>query len=388
MAEQTVLTMVQNILSRMSSDEVNSIGDTPESLQVATILQNKYYDIVARGTLTIDETLFQLSPSDNSNNPVQMVLPDGVSRIDWLQYFDTNPLDNTQTDQFGSFKHDLNTNLVSSVAWQTTSTSSVTIPVLSTGTLTFTVASGTLPVVLNHFIHTISLTPFILGNVVAYVGTSLTMSITNVSGPGTFNNWIISSATPPNIPPGYKYVEIVPNDYFLNIVNKLDLTQPNTLSYVFNDGLAQFTFRCRNDRTPMMCTVIQNNWVLFDSFDATQDSTLQASKTLGFGQVVLVFNLQANFVPKLDDQQFPLLLNETTSLAFYELKQMPHAKADEEIKRQWAVAQKTKSKSNKPSYFDQLSDFGRVPMTGGYGGYPPNLWMRNSIGNSCEVNSP
>jgi len=382
MAEQTVLTMVQNILSRMSSDEVNSIGDTPESLQVATLLQNKYYDIVARGTLTIDETLFQLIPSDNSNNPVQMVIPEGVSRIDWLQYFDTNPLDNTQTDQFGSFAHDLNIDLVSSVAWQTTSVSSVTIPVIPTGTVTFTVSSSTLPVVLNQFIEAISGNSYILGNVVAYVGTALTMSITNVSGPGIFSNWIISSATPPDIPPGYKYVEIVPNDYFLNIVNKLDLTQPNTLSYVFDDGIAKFTFRCRNDRTPMMCTVIQNNWVLFDSFDATQDSTLQASKTLGFGQVVPVFKLQDNFIPKLDDQQFPLLLNETTSLAFYELKQMPHAKADEEIKRQWAVAQKTKSKSNKPSYFDQLSDFGRVPRTGGYGGYPPNLWMRNSIGNA------
>ena len=122
MAEQTVSAMVQNILSRMSSDEVNSIGDTTESQQVAQLLQNKYYDIVARGSLTIDETLFQLTPSDNANNPVQMLLPAGVSRIDWLQYFDTNPLDNTQTDQFGAFSHDLNTNLVSSVAWTTIST--------------------------------------------------------------------------------------------------------------------------------------------------------------------------------------------------------------------------------------------------------------------------
>ena len=382
MAEQTVLTMVQNILSRMSSDEINSIGDTPESLQVATILQNKYYDIVARGTLTIDETLFQLIPSDDSNNPVQMIIPEGVSRIDWLQYFDTNPLDNTQTDQFGAFSHDLNTNLVSSVAWTTTSTSSVTIPVLPSGTVTFTVASSTLPVSLNQLVEATSSTSFILGRVLAYVGTSLTLNITSASGPGTFNNWILSSANPPRIPPGYKYVEIVPVDYFLNIVNKLDLTQNNTFAYTFNDNLATFQFRYRNDRTPLMCTIIQNNWVLFDSFDATQDSTLQASKTLGFGQVVPVFLLQDNFVPRLDDQQFPLLLNETTSLAFYELKQMPHAKADEEIKRQWAVAQKTKSKSNKPSYFDQLSDFGRVPRTGGYGGYPPNLWMRNSIGNA------
>src|SRR5712692_7630250 len=117
MAEQTVLTMVQNILSRMSSDEVNSIGDTSESMQVAQILQNKYYDIVARGNLTLDETLFQLNPSDTFIAPVTMTLPVGVARIDWLQYFDTNPLDNLQTDQFGAFSHGLNLDLVSSVRW-------------------------------------------------------------------------------------------------------------------------------------------------------------------------------------------------------------------------------------------------------------------------------
>jgi hypothetical protein len=385
MAEQTVLTMVQNILSRMSSDEVNSIGDTTESMQVAQILQNKYYDIVARGSLTIDETLFQLVPSDNATNPVMMLLPQGVSRIDWLQYFDTNPLDNTQTSQFGSYKHSLNTNLVSSVAWTTTSSSTVTIPSSPSGSVVFVVASSTLPVTNGQLVQASSGSNSIIGNVSNYTGTNLSINVTSTVGAGTFSSWIITSINVPNVPPGYKYVEIVPIDYFLNIVNRYDISQAGTFAYNFNDGLSNFTFRYRNDHQPTMCTVIQNNWVLFDSFDGTQDSTLQASKTMAFGQIVPVFLLQDNFVPRLDDQQFPLLLNEATSLAFYELKQMPHAKADEEVKRQWAVAQKTKSKANKPTFFDQLSNFGRVPRTGGYGGYPPNLWMRNSLGNSASL---
>lgn len=377
--------MVQNILSRMSSDEVNSIGDTTESMQVAQILQNKYYDIVARGSLTIDETLFQLVPSDNATNPVMMLLPQGVSRIDWLQYFDTNPLDNTQTSQFGSYKHSLNTNLVSSVAWTTTSSSTVTIPSSPSGSVVFVVASSTLPVTNGQLVQASSGSNSIIGNVSNYTGTNLSINVTSTVGAGTFSSWIITSINVPNVPPGYKYVEIVPIDYFLNIVNRYDISQAGTFAYNFNDGLSNFTFRYRNDHQPTMCTVIQNNWVLFDSFDGTQDSTLQASKTMAFGQIVPVFLLQDNFVPRLDDQQFPLLLNEATSLAFYELKQMPHAKADEEVKRQWAVAQKTKSKANKPTFFDQLSNFGRVPRTGGYGGYPPNLWMRNSLGNSASL---
>ncbi len=388
MATQTVLTMVQNILSRMSSDEVNSISETAESMQVAQLLQNKYYDLVARGDLIIDDTLFQLNPSDNSTNPVMMTLPVGFTRIDWLQYFDTNPLDNTQTSQFGSFAHSLNVNLVSSIKWTTTSSSSVTIPSTPSGVVVFVVSSSTLPVTSGQLVQATSGANSIIGNVSNYVGTTLTINITSTVGSGTFGSWIISSVNVPNIPPGYKYVEIVPIDYFLNIVNRFDISQAGTFQYTFTDDVAKFNFRYRNDHQPTMCTVISNKWVLFDMFDNTQDSTLQASKTMAYGQRVPTFLLQDNYVPFLNDHQFPLLLNETTSLAFYELKQMPHAKADQEIKRQWAVTQKTKSIAHKPSYFDQLSNFGRVPRTGGYGGYPPNLWMRNSLGNSASMGAP
>lgn len=379
MAQQTVLTMVQNVLSRMSSDEVDSIGDTVEAQQVAQILQNKYYDIVARGSLTIDETLFQLNPSNSASIPVTMTLPVGVSRIDWLQYFDTNPLDNTQNDQFGAFSHGLNVDIVSSVRWTTTSTSNITIPSSPSGTVTFTVASSTLPATVGQLVQATSGANSIIGNVAQYVGTTLVLTVSNVVGSGTFSSWIISSISVPNVPPGYKYVDIVPVDYFLDIINRFDITQSNVKFYTFNDGLSNFNFRYRTDHTPTMCTVIQNNWVIFDALDVTQDSTLQASKTLAFGQIVPTFLLQDNFVPRLDDQQFPLLLNEATSLAFYELKQQTHIKADEEIKRQWAVAQKTKSKSNKPNYFDQFYNMGRVPRTGGYGTYPPYVWMRQGM---------
>ena len=44
----TLLEMTQDILSNMSSDEVNSISDTTESLQVATIIKQKYFDLISR----------------------------------------------------------------------------------------------------------------------------------------------------------------------------------------------------------------------------------------------------------------------------------------------------------------------------------------------------
>jgi len=67
------------------------------------------------------------------------------------------------------------------------------------------------------------------------------------------------------------------------------------------------------------------------------------------------------FIPELDDQQFPLLLNEAKSLAFFELKQTPHTKAEQEARRQWTSLQRDKSVDDKPSSFDALPNFGRRP---------------------------
>jgi hypothetical protein len=380
MAEATVLQMVQNILSRMSSDTVNSISDTPESLQVATILQNKYYDIVARGDLSLDEQIFQLVASNDPTQPTVMSFPDTASRLDWIQYFDSNVLDSQQISQFGAYRHNLNTDIVNTVSWVTTSTTSVTI---GTGNQTWTVGAS-LPVAVGQNVIAVSGINTMFGSVVSYSGTTLVVNISSTTGAGTFNAWVIQNSNFNSLP-GYKYVDVVPLDYFLDVTNRFDNTQNNVKSYSFPYGGNTFNLRYQNNHQPSMCTVLSNQWILFDCYDSTQDSTLQSGKTLCYGQMVPTFTLSDTFVPFLDDQQFPLLLNEATSLAFYELKQMPHAKADEEIKRQWAVTQKMKSIANKPGYFDQLSNFGRVPRTGGYGGYPIYRWMRGGVGGGSKV---
>jgi hypothetical protein len=84
-----------------------------------------------------------------------------------------------------------------------------------------------------------------------------------------------------------------------------------------------------------------------------------------FGQVVPSFLLQDSFIPDLDAQQFPLLINEAKTLAFFELKQQPHQLAMQEVKRQWSTVQKNKSINNRPTYFNELADFGRRSWTGG-----------------------
>lgn len=284
MAKLTLLDMTQQILSNMSSDEVNSIGDTTESMQVANIIKQKYLDIVSRSALPEHDQFFQLTASTDPDLPVLMYVPDYVNKIEEVKYFDSNVLDNA--DSASNFEHDVDTD------------------------------------------------------------------ITNTVNPAT-------------IPaPGYKYVTILPIRQFVETINTFNPTDSNVVTYTFNNATnsfpANFTFYCRNDGQPNYCAIISNYYVLFDRYDATQDNTLQSSKTMCFGQVAPSFSLDDNFIPDLDDKEFPLLLNEAKALAFYELKQMPHQKAEQEIKRQWSSIQKNKAEVNKPSYFDRLPDFGRT----------------------------
>jgi hypothetical protein len=167
-------------------------------------------------------------------------------------------------------------------------------------------------------------------------------------------------------PPAFEDVQILPNKDFLDMQNTLDLTQPNVGSFLFNDQLQSntevldtFPINYRNDKQPQFCTVIQNYFFLFDSYDNTQDAGLQSSKTLCQGFITPLWQMVDTFVPDLDDWAVPLLLNEAKALAFYELKQTIHPHAEREIDRQWVALQKTKAVVNKPSWFDQLPNFGR-----------------------------
>lgn len=279
--QYTLLELTQNILSGMSSDEVNSISDSTESLQVATILRNKYFDIITRVNLPEHQQLIQLEPSLNVAEPVMMFVPNNVAEIVWLKYFNTNPQDTASTTD----THDVNTDIP---ADETTSTGVI---------------------------------------------------------------------------PGYQYVTILPIEQFIEYTNSFNPSDTDVESFVFNSNVngipGTYTFYYKNDNQPSFCTILSNYYVIFDSYDSTQDSTLQASKTMAWGRVIPVFEMVDSFIPNLDDEQFQLLLNEAKALAYFELKQMSHPFAQQEIKRGWSTVQKNKSKSNKPSYFNALPDFGR-----------------------------
>lgn len=277
----TNLQYVQSILSSLGSDEVNSCGDTTESLQVLEILRTTYFNMQNRLHLPEHQQLIQLEPSLDVNIPVLMYVPDNVSKIEWIKYFNNTPV---ETANNSDFQHDLN------------------VDITSDGNSTIA-------------------------------------------------------------PPGYNYVIILPIQEFIDVTNSFNPSNSNVLSYTFTDNLnnipGTYTFYYKNNKQPQYCTIVSNHYVLFDGYDSSTDTTLQNSKTMAFGQILPSWSNEDNFYPNISDEQVPLLLNEAKSLAYFELKQSIHTKAEQEAKRQWSSVQKDKATINRPTYFDQLPDFGR-----------------------------
>lgn len=90
----TLLDIVQTVLSSVEGDEVNSITETTEAVQVALIVKRSFYNIATRADLPEHSGLFNLTASDAST-PVVMYKPDTVSSINWLKY-DKQTLENPE----------------------------------------------------------------------------------------------------------------------------------------------------------------------------------------------------------------------------------------------------------------------------------------------------
>jgi len=243
----SLLDMVQNILSRLDSDEVNSISDTTEARQVAELIKTAYFNIVSRAALPEHEKIFSLLASGDPSQPVLMLRPDDVNRIDWIKYLNADQSLNE-----------------------------------------------------------------------------------------------------------YEYVTIYPLQQFLDLTQRVNDTDSNIGSLTFNGK----TFYFSNNGQPRFCTILENKYILFNSYDISIDTTLQSTKSMCFGQKIPTFSMGDSFIPDLDDRQFPLLLNEATSLAFLELKQIANEHSERESRRQWNNLQRSKD-TNQLSAFDQLPSFGR-----------------------------
>lgn len=80
----TLLEMVQDILSSMDSDTVNSIADTEEALQVAQVIKTTYANMVVLKDLDCFRKTTQLMNVSDPTRPNYMRLPENTSKMTYL----------------------------------------------------------------------------------------------------------------------------------------------------------------------------------------------------------------------------------------------------------------------------------------------------------------
>lgn len=253
----TLLDYVQDILSSLDSDEVNSISDTTESAQVAKVVKSSYNALVSRLNLPDHYQLFELDASGDSTKPTLMYRPSTAESLIWIKY--NSPTPSETRDQFLD-------------------------------------------------------------------------------------------------------VTFQPLEVFLDRMYLLSEDESNVVSFNHTVGTSTLTFLCTNDNNPRYFTSTDDRTLVFDSYLASVDTTLQATKSLAYGKIAQTFTMSDSFVPFTDVETSTILLNEAKALAFAELKQSQHAKAEQTARRLLIHNQKAKrAVDNDRSELDRLPNYGRRP---------------------------
>lgn len=236
--KKTLLEIVQDILSDLSGDEVNSITDTTEAEQVARIVRETYEHIIVKADLPETFGLFELDASGSTSKPVLMTVPSTVDSVQWVKY---------------------------------------------------------------------------------------------------------NCITTDDVYPKWSEMQYIPLQSFLDRMYNLPAETDSTIetfSQTVNGASVDFYYF--NDRAPSLYTTIDDVTFIFDAYDSSVDTTLQKNKSLGWGKLLRTFSLTDSYIPDMDANMFPLLMQEAKAQAFNDLRQMDSPRADKRAKEHWVKTQDDK----------------------------------------------
>jgi len=84
--KQSLLEIVRFILNEMDSDDVNSIDDTVESMQVAQIVKGCYLEMVSNRNWPSHRKLGQVHHSGTPDKPTHLKLPENIKEMVFFRY--------------------------------------------------------------------------------------------------------------------------------------------------------------------------------------------------------------------------------------------------------------------------------------------------------------
>jgi hypothetical protein len=243
-----LLRIVQKILSSLDADEVNTIAGTVESLQVAEIVEDVYYNMFTNKIIPEHYELLKVEALADGDRPNYLRLPSSVARIEWVKYNITDDPVNERE---------------------------------------------------------------------------------------------------------YREICYLEPEVFLNRIMGRSLSDSNVIEVIDISGVPLLI---KDDADPSFWTSFDDDYMVFDSYDKTVDSTLQTSKSMVWGRIVPEFSLEDTFEPDIDDNLFPTLINESKSWAHAELKQASHQKAEQQSRKQRTLFQNDRHRIKRPY---SRPDYGR-----------------------------
>lgn len=84
--KRTLLEMVQSILSDMDSEAVNSISDSVEAQQIASVIEDTYYNMIAAREIPEHKGLIKLTSLSDNTKPTHFKYPDRVKKLERVAY--------------------------------------------------------------------------------------------------------------------------------------------------------------------------------------------------------------------------------------------------------------------------------------------------------------
>lgn len=86
MTKKTLIEIVQDVANDIDTDEVNTIGDTPESIQIANIVKSTYEAILSNRNWPHTLRLVQMNSSADSNLPNVMTFAENIKELVSVYY--------------------------------------------------------------------------------------------------------------------------------------------------------------------------------------------------------------------------------------------------------------------------------------------------------------
>lgn len=149
-----------------------------------------------------------------------------------------------------------------------------------------------------------------------------------------------------------KELQYLSPESFINYV----LQNPGDVSVEDFEGVS---YTIANDVDPKFWTSFDDDYVVFSSFNQSEESTLQESKSIAYADMNRAFPLEDDFICDLDANLFPLLINEAKAICFVDLKQVSNSKAEQNARRQLVRVQNELGRTARPKAIDRLPDYSR-----------------------------